>query len=119
MKIRIVLIMFIIVIGTLAYSGSHRKVLAQSSTQTQAIVNATGCTLAGGGSCSVTANWPGNFADNNYAPVCTAFVFDGGTPEGQVFVPVNSQSTGSVTVGIHNSDPFTVTTTVSCIGVHN
>jgi hypothetical protein len=111
---------FTVLVGSLFYFGSHRNVLAQSSPATQAIVNATGCTLSADQQCTLTLNWPTGFADSSYAPVCTTTFFDNGSWTGQTLLQIESQTATSVTLDqFNNVDTNTVTTTVNCIGVHN
>lgn len=115
-----ILLILVVAIGSLLYFGSQRKVMAQSTASSQAIINATGCSLASAHGCTTSVNWPSSFADSSYAGICSVTTYSGGGSDlGQSFLGITSQTASNVTVYIYNSQPFSVTTTINCIGVHN
>jgi hypothetical protein len=115
-----VLVPLTVLVGSIAYFGSHQNVHAQSTAATQAIVSAAGCSLGSGDRCNKTVDWPSSFANTSYAALCTTTFYYDGTWENQVSSQIESQTVSSVTMNIYNNAyPGTVTTSINCIGVHN
>jgi hypothetical protein len=104
--------------------SSHNTVNAQSTSMSQAIVNAPGCTTgASGSTCTAIVNWPVSFSDSNYAAECTTDSFLGsGELNWGVAAPIQSQDAASMTIIVRNNSgsPAAFTqTNFKCIGVHN